>query len=58
MRWKEHDPRHNPVIAQNISFDRRKKIKRYFKLSMGIEEKKRGQDGYDPCVKYDYIYQM
>jgi hypothetical protein len=23
---------------------------------MGIEEKKRGQDGYDPCVKYDYIY--
>lgn len=58
MRWKEHDPRYNPVIAQNISFDRWKKIKRYFKLSMGIEEKKRGQDGYDPCVKYDYIYQM
>ena len=24
---------------------------------MGIEEKKRGQDGYDPCVKYNYIYQ-
>ena len=23
---------------------------------MAIEEKKRGQDGYDPCVKYDYIY--
>jgi hypothetical protein len=25
-------------------------------LSMGIEEKKRGEAGYDPCVKYDYIY--
>ena len=23
---------------------------------MGIEEKKRGEAGYDPCVKYDYIY--
>jgi hypothetical protein len=23
---------------------------------MGIEEKKRGKDGYNPCVKYDYIY--
>ncbi len=23
---------------------------------MGIKAKRRGQDGYDPCVKYDYIY--
>jgi hypothetical protein len=56
MRWKEHDPRYDPVTAQNITFHRWRQIKRYFKLSMGIEEKKRGQDGYDPCVKYDYIY--
>ncbi len=21
-----------------------------------MEEKKRGEAGYDPCVKYDYIY--
>ena len=23
---------------------------------MGIKEKRRGLPGYDPCVKYDYIY--
>jgi hypothetical protein len=23
---------------------------------MGMEERKSGEDGYDPCIKYDYIY--
>jgi hypothetical protein len=55
-RWKEHDPRCDPIIAENIKLSRWRQIKRYFKLSMGIEEKKRGKAGYDPCVKYDYIY--
>lgn len=55
-RWKEHDPRYDPIIAENIKLSRWRQIKRYFKLSMGIEEKKRGEAGYDPCVKYDYIY--
>ena len=31
-------------------------IKRYFKLSMGIEESKKGSPAYDPRAKYDYIY--
>lgn len=55
-RWKEHDPRYDPIIAENIKLSRWRQIKRYFKLSMGMEEKKRGDVGYDPCVKYDYIY--
>lgn len=55
-RWKEHDPRYDPTIAENITLQRWRQIKRYFKLSMGIEEKKRGEPGYDPCAKYDYIY--
>ncbi len=55
-RWKEHDSRYDPVIAENITLQRWHRIKRYFKLSMGMEEKKRGEDGYNPCVKYDYIY--
>jgi hypothetical protein len=55
-RWKELDPRYDPIIAENIKLSRWRQIKRYFKLSMGIEEKKRGEAGYDPCVKYDYIY--
>ncbi len=54
--WKEHDPRYNPIIAENINLSRWCQIKCYFKLSMGMEEKKRGEAGYDPCVKYDYIY--
>jgi hypothetical protein len=54
-RWKEHDPRYDPINAENIKLSRWRQIKRYFKLSMGIEEKKRGEAGYDPCVKYDYL---
>jgi hypothetical protein len=55
-RWKENDPRYDSVIAENVKLYRWRQIKRYFKLSMGMEEKKRGEAGYDPCVKYDYIY--
>ena len=55
-RWKEHDPLYNHVIAENINLQQWHQIKRYFKLIMEIEEKKRGDAGYDPCVKYDYIY--
>jgi hypothetical protein len=47
-RWKEHDPRYDPITAENIKLSRWRQIKRYFKLSMGIEEKKRGEAGYDP----------
>ncbi len=31
-------------------------IKRYFKLTMGFEEKRPGTAGYDSCAEYDYIY--
>jgi hypothetical protein len=55
-RWKEHDPQYDPVIAENITIQQWQQIKHYFKLSMGIEEKKRDEDGYNPCAKYDYIY--
>ena len=32
-------------------------IKRYFKLNNNLIAKPRGMDGYDPCAKYDFIYQ-
>jgi hypothetical protein len=54
--WKENDPRYNPVIVNNIQKKQWWLIKQYFKLSMGIEEKRRGLYGYNPCVRYDYIY--
>jgi hypothetical protein len=37
--------------------DRWKNIKRYFKLSNNIISKQWGQPGYDPCSKYDFIFQ-
>jgi hypothetical protein len=54
--WKEDDPRYNPVIANNIQKQQWWQIKQYIKLSMGIKEKRRGLPGYNPCVKYDYMY--
>ena len=55
-RWNEGDPRYDPVLTESIKKQRWIQIKRYFKLSMGIEERKKGEVGYDPCIKYDYIY--
>ena len=55
-RWKEHNPQYDHVIAENMYLQQWHQIKHYFKLSMGIEEKKRGEAGYNPCVKYNYIY--
>ena len=55
-RWKENDPRYDSVVVKNVKYSRWRQIKRYFKLSMGMEEKKRGEAGYDPCVKYNNIY--
>ena len=40
-----------------MSMDRWKKIKWYFKLNNNIISKPRGQSGYDPCSKYDFILQ-
>ena len=55
-RWWAGDPRYNQIIANNITKAQWKTIKWYFKLSMGIEEPKKGSPAYDPCAKYDYIY--
>ncbi len=56
-RWKnENDPRYDSVIASAMTFMRWRRIKQYFKLCNGIKEKRRGEAGYDPCAKYDYIW--
>ncbi len=36
--------------------DRWKSIKCYFKLNNNIMSKQWGQEGYDPCTKYNFIY--
>lgn len=56
-RWKEtNGARYDPVLAKSMTYQRWRQIKRYFKLSMGLMEKRRGSIGYDPCAKYDYIW--
>ena len=36
--------------------ERWKIIKRFFKLNNNLIAKPHGMDGYDPCVKYDFIF--
>jgi len=56
-RWKNtNGARYDPVLAKSMTYQRWRQIKRYFKLSMGLMETKRGSIGYDPCAKYDYIW--
>ena len=55
-RWNKHDPRYDSAIADVMTIERWKSIKRYFKLNNNLLTKPRGMEGYDPCAKYDYIY--
>ena len=56
-RWDKRDPRYDPVIATSgITVSRFKEIKRYFKLNNNYVEKKKGEEGYDPCSKFDHVY--
>ena len=58
-RWNQEDPRYDLHMAKNMSASRFKMIKRFFKLNNNlIETKKKGDDGYDPCAKYDLIYKV
>ena len=54
--WWAGNPRYNQIIANNITKAQWKTIKRYFKLSMGIEKSKKDSPSYNPCAKYGYIY--
>ncbi len=56
LRWNFNDPRYNSVMDEGISMERYKNIKRYFKLNKNMTTKQWGQEGYDPCAKYDFIY--
>ena len=55
-RWNGNDPRHDTVIDESISMERWKNIKRYFKLNNNLQDKRKGEIGYDPCTKYDLVY--
>jgi hypothetical protein len=54
-RWNKHDSRDDSAIADVMTIERWKSIKRYFKLNNNLLSTARGMEGYDPCAKYDFI---
>ena len=57
-RWKRKDPRYDSVIADNIKMTRCRDINTNFKLNNNLVSKKKGEEGYDPCNKYDMIFEV
>ncbi len=58
-RWMKGDARFDPFIYDAMSYTRWKLIKRFFKMNNNLTDvKKKGDDGYDPCRKYDLIYKV
>jgi len=55
-RWNGNDPRYDPYIDNAMSKSRWKILKRYFKLNNNLQDKTKGDAGYDPCTKYDLVY--
>ena len=55
-RWNAKDARYDQCIDDSISKSRWKQLKRYFKLNNNLQDKRKGEIGYDPCTKYDLVY--
>jgi hypothetical protein len=56
-RWMGNDTEYDIDIANNMTYSRYKQLKSVFKLNNNMTAIKKGQPGYDPACKYDYIYQ-
>jgi hypothetical protein len=57
-RWKRDDSSFDKFIHQALTHSRFLQLKRTWKLNDNSTTKKRGEDGYDPCFKYDYIFKV
>ena len=55
-RWKKSDSAYDPEISGTITHIRWVQIKRVFKLCDNAAAPKKGENGYDPSYKYDYVY--
>jgi hypothetical protein len=55
-RWCASDPDYDNFIADSMTSSRYRQIKAIFKINNNMVEPKRGQPGFDPCNKYDYIF--
>ena len=57
--WKTDDVCFDPLIYDAMSYSHWRSIKRFFKLNNNLTNtKKKGDDGYDPCRKYNFIYKV
>ena len=56
-RWMKDDKDYDADIAESMTNTRWRELKSVFKLNSNLATPKRGKPGYDPCNKYDYIYQ-
>ncbi len=58
-RWMKGDLCFDPFIYVAMSYTHWKLIKWFFKMNNNLTDvKKKGNDGYDPCQKYDLIYKV
>jgi len=56
-RYVAGTPQYSQEIVNSMPFERFKKVKRSRKLCDNTTAAQRGEEGYDPAYKYDYIYQ-
>ena len=55
-RWNSKSPSYDGKMENSLTLHRWFQLKRMFKLCNNDTAKKRGEDGYDPAYKYDFIY--
>jgi hypothetical protein len=57
--WKRDDPwYYDSCMDNSISVTHFKMIKQFFKLNNNLMDAKKGDAGYNPCAKYDFIYKV
>ena len=55
-RWKLGETTFDPEIARSITHTRWLQLKRTYKLCDNETAPKKGEEGYDPAYKFDYIF--
>ena len=58
LRWDKKSAAYDRIISNSLSFERYTQLKRIMKLNDNRVEKKRDEEGYNPCAKYDLIYSV
>jgi hypothetical protein len=55
MLWQD-GAKYDGMVVNSMSYTRWLQIKHTYKLNLNVTSTKRGEPGYDPGYKYDYIY--